>query len=936
MELIKTNEKAAEAALHSTAHIIKNSNTHDIKACDKKQAFSSHFSNHSPFNLNNAIVSFQDEMYRNGLHCKDTIIADGEIHRFKHNGDKNPDGWYILFDNKSFIAGVYGYWKDSTKQKWSSKSMEQLTVKERNDYSSNMNRAKEALQAEIKKRHVESQKKAQEKWDKASCAPDNHSYLSKKQVKPYSIKVKDERLIIPLRDHNTTIHSLQYIFPSGEKRFLAGGAIAEHYHTMGKPTDKLYICEGYATGATIHEATDCEVVIAFNAGNLPSVAKVIKNKYPKKDIIICADNDAFTEAGNAGIEKATTAAQDIGAKLVVPEFKDTTTKPTDFNDLMLLEGINEVKSQLNNPVNVGETSNKEIKKTILPFGYSISDEGVFFEELDKEGNPSPKIFICSKIDVIACTRDTNSLNHGRLLEFKNTLGVQHEWAMPMEALAGDGTDYRRILLNQGVKISSGRKAREKLTEYLSNSNPQKTCLSVDRTGWCKETFIFPDETIGNTQEEDIRFQSMTYNIAGFRTSGSLEEWRNNVSRLCIGNSRLILAICTAFAAPLLELLNEEGGGFHLNGASSTGKTTVLKVACSVWGERERLQNWRATSNGLEGVAALHNDSLLCLDEMSQVDPKDAGETAYMLANGIGKNRSRKDGSLQKKASWRLLFISSGEIGLATHISQTGKKAKAGQQVRLLDIPADVGKGLGIFDNLHGFANGSELARHLDQKTKHYYGLPIREFLRNITSSSNKKELIKNINSLSQNFINGLSITNADGQVKRAANRFSLIAAAGALASILGITGWEEEEAIKAIKICFQDWLNSRGGTNSQEELQIISQVKEFFQKNSSGCRLISWSNCSNSKTINKAGFYKTNNFGDNKRKVEFFIETEIFKKEICEGLNHRQVAKVCVKKDWLMPDNLGNAASTHRAPDTDKPRRFYHFNDKVLGDENEE
>ena len=330
----------------------------DIKACDKNQAFS----NHSPFNLNSAISAFQNEMYRNGLHCNDTIIVDGEIHRFKHNGDKNPDGWYILFDNKNFIAGVYGYWKDGTKQKWSSKSMEQLTAKERNDYSANMDRAKEALRTEIKKRHAESQKKAQEIWNKASYASDNHSYLSKKQVKPYGIKVEDERLIIPLHDHSATIHSLQYIFPGGEKRFLPGGAIAGHYYTMGKPTDKLFICEGYATGATIHEATGCEVAVTFNAGNLLSVAKVIKNKCSEKDIIICADNDAFTKAENIGVKRATIAAKDIKAKLIIPKFKDTTTKPTDFNDLMILEGVEEVLKQLKKVSFIPESPEEAVKR----------------------------------------------------------------------------------------------------------------------------------------------------------------------------------------------------------------------------------------------------------------------------------------------------------------------------------------------------------------------------------------------------------------------------------------------------------------------------------------------------------------------------------------------------------------------------------------------
>lgn len=499
--------------------------------------------------------------------------------------------------------------------------------------------------------------------------------------------------------------------------------------------------------------------------------------------------------------------------------------------------------------------------------------------------------------------------------------------MPMSLLAGDGVDYRRNLLNMGVIISANKKARDKLTDYLSNSLPQNTALCVERTGWHESVFVLPDKTFGSSTDKDIIFQSFSVNAEGFKTSGTIEEWRDNIAKYCRGNSRLVLAVSIAFATPLLNLLDDESGGLHLNGVSSTGKTTALKVACSVWGERKRLQTWRSTSNGLEGVASLHNDSLLCLDEMSQIDPKEAGETAYMLANGAGKNRSKKDGSLQKKSMWRLLFLSSGEVGLADHISQIGKKIKAGQNIRFLDIPADAGKNLGIFENLHDFSNGSDFARYLDQKTKTYYGSPIRIFLDQITNYPTD-ELVRSIKELREDFIKELSIANADGQVKRAAYRFSLIAAAGALASALGITGWEEAETIEALKKCFHDWLENRGGITSHEEMQIISQVSGFFQKNHPS-RFLSFSDLT-VRVNNKAGFYRYE-----KEQLVFYVETEVFKHEVCSGLNLKHVVGVCVNKGWLLQDSLGNPTQSLYAPDSQKNRRFYYFTAKVLGGDNE-
>ncbi len=127
-----------------------------------------------------------------------------------------------------------------------------------------------------------------------------------------------------------------------------------------------------------------------------------------------------------------------------------------------------------------------------------------------------------------------------------------------------------------------------------------------------------------------------------------------------------------------------------------------------------VRSWRATANGLEGVALGHSDTLLCLDELSQLAAKDAGEAAYMLGNGSGKSRSSRDGSARRAAKWRVMFLSSGEISLADKVAEDGRgrRLAAGQQVRIVDIPADAGAGMRLFENLHGFDSAEALARHL--------------------------------------------------------------------------------------------------------------------------------------------------------------------------------------------------------------------------------
>jgi len=231
-----------------------------------------------------------------------------------------------------------------------------------------------------------------------------------------------------------------------------------------------------------------------------------------------------------------------------------------------------------------------------------------------------------------------------------------------ELLAGDGNTYRAELLRLGLEIEPGKLARDALHEYISTASPSERYLCIEGVGWNDSTFVFPDISYSppDGKGEQIVFQSINSHNHTFKTAGSLADWQDNIAQYCVGNSRLVFAISCAFVTPLPHLANLESGGFHLRGNSSIGKSTALLLAGSVWGGRGvngYCRTWRATSNGLEAVGLSHCDALLCLDEMGQVDGYAAGEIAYMLVNGQGKSRSRKDGSSRAPAQWRLLFLS---------------------------------------------------------------------------------------------------------------------------------------------------------------------------------------------------------------------------------------------------------------------------------------
>jgi uncharacterized protein (DUF927 family) len=220
--------------------------------------------------------------------------------------------------------------------------------------------------------------------------------------------------------------------------------------------------------------------------------------------------------------------------------------------------------------------------------------------------------------------------------------------------------------------------RELLLTYLQTW-PRVRC--VNRLGWHDAVYVVPSGTIGEDGEQVV-FQNVHALEPAFSTSGTVEEWRGSVAALAHGNSRMMFALSVAFAGPLLDPAGADSGGFHLRGVSSAGKTTALKLAASVWGNPAHYcRLWRTTANGLEGLAALHNDGVLILDELGQVDPREAGESAYMLANGRGKARAARNGTARQSATWRLLFLSAGEGSLAAQMAPTGRKPTAGLLAR---------------------------------------------------------------------------------------------------------------------------------------------------------------------------------------------------------------------------------------------------------------
>ena len=299
-----------------------------------------------------ATDNFRAAMRAEGLDYAGPIQADGRLHRFKAEGDHARNSWYVLHDGTP-AAGAFGCWKRGFKKTWCDRDgslspAEWQAVRQRWEAAE-----REREQSETA-RHAKARSMAAWIFKRSQPARPQHPYLSQKGVKIFGdLREWRGALVLPLRDAQGELHSLQFIRDDGSKRFLTGGRIAGCCFTLAdKPGGALVFCEGYATGASIHEATGLAVVCAMHAGNLKSVATSLREKFPDREIIIAADNDAFTtvkgQPKNPGLDAATEAARAIGAKLAALQFQDVSTKPTDFNDLHQLAGLPEVARQIQN------------------------------------------------------------------------------------------------------------------------------------------------------------------------------------------------------------------------------------------------------------------------------------------------------------------------------------------------------------------------------------------------------------------------------------------------------------------------------------------------------------------------------------------------------------------------------------------------------------
>jgi uncharacterized protein (DUF927 family) len=551
--------------------------------------------------------------------------------------------------------------------------------------------------------------------------------------------------------------------------------------------------------------------------------------------------------------------------------------------------------------------------------HSSCEEGLI--DIYREGKGWAKDWLGNHLTAIAYVENTEESGAALLMEFKTIRGEIRRVTLSRNGLAGNSSQILDELLNRGWRYNLP--SASKIRDYLMNlgGGDLPTYAITDSTGWVGDSFVMPHLTVG---DQSLRYRDVQPpRDSQIEVRGTTERWYNTVGKHAVGNSRLIFGIGTAFAGPLMHLLDVESGGFHLVGQTSQGKTTTLIVAASVIG-LTKIPSWHVTINGLEGVATAHNHLLMPLDEVGEANPRDVGAAAYMLANGKGKQRMTRDLTARKPKIWQTLVLSTGELTMADYLKQGGMIQRGGQEIRTPDIPAVVSGSFGVFETIHNAPSAADFVTQLERDCRQNCGAVFQDFLTRLVAEQSDPDWIpthrKRLWGIVETLMSGIS----DAPVGRAAKRFALVQLGLEIAYGYGLLPLSPKGAAWAVKTMFSDWLNARGGTGSIEVKQALERIEHLFVTSEHSDRIYQVDTPAGVlQTVRNLLAYRKND-PFKKNEEEFWVPPAVFNAELAKDADRSALIKGLQERGWLKPPDTDGKTSLRRYLN-EKRQRFYVF-----------
>lgn len=744
----------------------------------------------------------------------------------------------------------------------------------------------------------------------AKASPGQSAYLTSKGLQCPFPMLSDGSLLLVLKNGAGATTGAQVIKPDGSKRLVAGTVKKGSFCVVnsGETPETVIIAEGLATALSVQQfRPDATIITAIDAGNLLSVAQVMRQRYPDAQIIIAADNDIKPGEPNTGKSAAEKTAKAVSGWVALPQSEEK----ADWNDFHQQHGLEAAAAAFNDSMYQPEGEKVVVKLKSIDGGKKEQKSALQGDELkprvesrndglywitpkvDKDSGEiiNNEAWLCSPLEVVGSGSD--GAERYLVLRWRSPRGHEDITRAIPCADVGEREGWRSLKAG-GVNVTTKNTFRAILADWLQQCGSGQEWIITHTTGWHNGAYIMPDGEVIGDPETPILFNGRSAASSGYAVSGTAEGWRDSVAYLAGGNPSMMLGVAAALSAPLIGLVGADGFGVHLFEQSSAGKTTTANIASSLWGEPDALRlTWYGTALGIANEAEAHNDSLLPLDEVGQgSSAKDVATSAYTLFNGAGKLQGAKEGCNRELKRWRTVAISTGEMDIETFLSAGGLKVKAGQLVRLLNIPMEKSTAF------HGLQNGKAHADALKQAWIENHGAAGREWVKWL--AAHQKEAKQAVHD-AQTRWRGLIPADYGEQVHRVAERFAILEAA--LVTGASITGWDEQASRDAIQHSFNAWVKEFG-TGNKEHQQIIEQCEAFLNAYGLSRFAPLPYDPASLPISNLAGYRKRKSNHDDAPMV-FYTFPATFEKEIAQGFNARQFARALAAAGLLSEPSSG-------------------------------
>jgi len=370
-----------------------------------------------------------------------------------------------------------------------------------------------------------------------------------------------------------------------------------------------------------------------------------------------------------------------------------------------------------------------------------------------------------------------------------------------------------ILAASGVDVSHKAPAQEELCRVLAAIKPEHIVLHAPREGLHEipegeqPTLVWTtgDRTYGRlvTSELEVELEPNALKITS--TKGDIEQWNREVVGQARGNNMLVFALCLPFAAPLLSLCRLPGFIVAFWEETTSGKSTLLRGAQSVFRDPTDLATWKGTESGFGAYAAAHTDHALILDNLDWPEVKNLPDVVYSLTNQAGKLRAKQDGRLATHAFARIIAITAAEKNPVDLAQKATGSLTDGFLVRFL--PIRVRRKYRAFDDIHGAEDGGAFAKKVVSAACTNYGWPWRKFIKYLmTHISEVKEEVLTANSrIARKLVEMVDSGDATALVPRVAEHFALIYRAGRIAAKAGALALTKTELREAVVDAFRTW-----------------------------------------------------------------------------------------------------------------------------------